>query len=117
MKLRGLIFFFCFCFLFVGVPNAFSIDGKPLPFVMQPFPSDIDHTGRLSEAIVTLPAVVSPHASIDLEVGYEGVIVLDATRLARIDAPEAQANSSDWHQITSAFTAVRGAEYVTWYPI
>jgi hypothetical protein len=174
MKLRGLIFFFCFCFLFVGVPNAFSIDrqaftftsydlnvrvdpaqqrigvrgkitlrndsatpqkitvlqisssldwrsitfgGKPLPFIMQPFTSDIDHTGRLSEAIVTLPAVVSPHASIDLEVGYEGVIVLDATRLARIDAPEAQANSSDWDQITSAFTAVRGAGYVTWYPI
>src|ERR1700690_4067418 len=28
---------------------------KPLQFVSQPYTSDIDHTGALSEAIVTLP--------------------------------------------------------------
>src|SRR5271170_7749838 len=31
---------------------------KPLQYVTQPYGSDIDHTGALSEAIVTLPQVV-----------------------------------------------------------
>jgi hypothetical protein len=97
--------------------RSITSDGKPLQFVMQPYTSDIDHTGKLSEAIVTLPTAVPPHSSIDLQIGYEGVIVLDATRLTRIDAPEAQAKGSDWDQISANFTAVRGAGYVTWYPI
>jgi hypothetical protein len=90
---------------------------KPLQFVSQPYTSDIDHTGALSEAIATLPEPVAPKATIELEIAYEGVIVLDATRLTRIGTPEAQANSSDWDQISPQFTAVRGAGYVAWYPI
>ena len=90
---------------------------KPLQFVRQPFTSDIDHTGSLSEAIVTLPREVAPHATIDLDIAYEGVIVLDATRLTRIGAPEDAAKSTDWDQIGTDFTAVRGAGYVAWYPI
>ena len=90
---------------------------KPLQFVSQPYTSDVDHTGALTEAIVTLPEPVSPKATIDLEIAYEGVIVLDATRLTRIDTPEAAANSTDWDQISAKFTAVRGAGYVAWYPI
>ena len=90
---------------------------KPLQFVSQPYTSDIDHTGALSEAIVTLPDPVAPKSTIELEVAYEGVIVLDATRLTRIGTPEAAANSSDWDQITPRFTAVRGAGYVAWYPV
>ena len=62
---------------------------KALQFVSQPFTSDIDHTGALSEAIVTLPAEVKPKDSVELEVGYEGVIPLDATRLARVGVPDA----------------------------
>ncbi len=89
----------------------------PLQFVSQPYTSDIDHTGALSEAIVTLPQAVAPKGTIELEIGYEGVIVLDATRLTRIGTPEAQANSSDWDQISATFTAVRGAGSVAWYPI
>jgi len=88
-----------------------------LQFVTQPYTSDIDHTGALAEAIVTLPEAVPPKNTIELEVAYEGVIVLDATRLTRIGAPEAQALSSDWDQITPKFTAVRGLGYVAWYPI
>ena len=88
-----------------------------LQFVRQPFTSDIDHTGSLSEAIVTLPREVAPHATIDLAIAYEGVIVLDATRLTRIGAPEDAAKSTDWDQIGPDFTAVRGAGYVAWYPI
>jgi hypothetical protein len=91
--------------------------GKQLQFVSQPYNSDIDHTGALSEAIVTLPEAVPPKSTADLEIAYEGIIVLDATRLTRIGAPEAAANSSDWDQISAKFTAVRGVGYVAWYPI
>jgi len=91
--------------------------GKQLQFVSQPYASDIDHTGALSEAVVTLPEAVSPKGTIDLEIAYEGVIVLDATRLTRIGTPEAAARSTDWDQISTKFTAVRGAGYVAWYPI
>ena len=97
--------------------RSIKAGGKPLQFVSQPYTSDIDHTGALSEAIVTLPEPVPPKGTVDLEIAYEGVIVLDATRLTRIGAPEAQANSSDWDQISPKFTAVRGAGYVAWYPV
>jgi hypothetical protein len=88
-----------------------------LQFVSQPYTSDIDHTGALSEAIVTLPQAVAPKGSIDLEIAYEGVILLDATRLTRIGTPEDSANSTDWDQIGPGFTAVRGVGYVAWYPV
>ncbi len=90
---------------------------KTVQFVTQPYTSDIDHTGGLSEAIVTLPQPVAPQGTIELEIGYEGVILLDATRLTRIGTPEDAANSTDWDQIGASFTAVRGAGYVAWYPI
>jgi hypothetical protein len=91
--------------------------GKQLQFVGQPYTSDIDHTGALSEAIVTLPEIVPPKSSVELEIAYEGVIVLDATRLTRIGTPDTDAKSSDWDQISTKFTAVRGVGFVTWYPI
>lgn len=90
---------------------------KSLQFVAQPYTSDIDHTGALSEAIVTLPQPVAPKGTIELDVAYEGVIVLDTTRLTRIGAPEDQAASSDWDQIGPKFTGVRGVGYVAWYPV
>jgi Peptidase family M1 domain len=97
--------------------RSITAGGKQLQFVSQPFISDIDHTGALSEAIVTLPEAIQPKGAVDLEIAYEGVIVLDATRLKRIGAPEVTAHSADWDQISAKFTAVRGAGYVTWYPI
>ncbi len=90
---------------------------KTLQFVTQPYTSDIDHTGGLSEAIVSLPQAIAPGGTIELDIAYEGVIVLDATRLTRIGTPEDAANSTDWDQIGAKFTAVRGAGYVAWYPI
>jgi hypothetical protein len=89
----------------------------PVQFVTQPYTSDIDHTGELSEAIVTLPREVPPGGTVELSVGYEGVIALDATRLTRIGAPQEAAVHSDWDAIGKPFTAVRGAGYVTWYPV
>ena len=97
--------------------RSITAGGKQLQFVSQLYTSDIDHTGALSEAIVSLPDGIAPKGSIELEIGYEGVIVLDATRLTRIGAPEDVARASDWDQIGPKFTAVRGAGYVAWYPI
>jgi len=91
--------------------------GQPLQFVSQTYTSDIDHTGVLTEAIVTLPSAVPPKGTLDLEIAYEGVIVLDGTRLTHVGAPESTATTTDWDQISSNFTAVRGVGYVTWYPI
>ena len=97
--------------------RSIKAGGKQLQFVSQPYTSDIDHTGALSEAIVTLPEAVAPKGTVDLEIAYEGVIVLEATRLTRLGAPETTARSSDWDQISTKFTAVRGVGYVAWYPI
>lgn len=97
--------------------RSIKADSKQLQFVSQPYSSDIDHTGELSEAIVTLPEPVPPQSTVALEIAYEGMILLDATRLMRIGTPEPQANSSDWDQIGAKFSGVRGAGYVAWYPI
>ena len=90
---------------------------QPLQFVSQPYVSDIDHTGQLSEAIVSFPKEVAPGGSVELNIAYEGVIVLDATRLTRIGVPKETAVHSDWDQISAAFSAVRGVGNVVWYPV
>jgi len=90
---------------------------KAVDFVTHEYTSDIDHTGALSEAIVTVPREVPPKGSIELDVGYEGVIPLDVTRLTRIGVPEDKAKRTDWDQISKSFTAVRGIGYVVWYPV
>jgi hypothetical protein len=101
--------------------KSITLTGKngaqTLQFVRQPLTSDIDHTGSLSEAIVTLPQAIAPKGTIDLEIGYEGTIVLDATRLTRIGIPEREAEHTDWDQIARDSVAIRGAGYVAWYPI
>ena len=97
--------------------RSIQADGTPVQFVTEPYVSDIDHTGELSEAIVTLPAEIKPKDSTELDIGYEGVIPLDATRLTRVGVPEQLAKHTSWDQISSSFTAVRGAGYVAWYPI
>jgi len=88
-----------------------------LQFVSQPYVSDIDHTGQLSEAIVSLPKEVAPGGTVELNIAYEGVIVLDATRLTRIGVPKETAVHSDWDQIGPKFSAVRGVGNVIWYPV
>src|ERR1700704_6633752 len=97
--------------------RSIKVDGKAVQFVSQPYASDIAHTAALSEAIVTLPAERKPKDSVELEIGYEGTIAQDATRLTQIGIPEDIAAHTSWDQISPAFTAVRGAGYVAWYPI
>ncbi len=96
---------------------SIRVGGKQVQFLLQPYASDIDHTGALSEAVVTLPSEIKPKNSVEVEIGYEGVIPLDGTRLTRVGVPDDIARHTSWDQISKAFTAVRGAGYVAWYPI
>jgi hypothetical protein len=97
--------------------RSVKIAGDPAQFTSHEYTSDIDHTGALSEAVVTLPRNVPPSATLEIEIAYEGVISLDATRLNRIGVSEEKAKHNDWDQIGKSFTAVRGIGYVTWYPV
>jgi hypothetical protein len=97
--------------------RSIQADGKPVQFLSQPYTSDIDHTGTLSEAIVSLSSEVAPQGTVKLEIGYEGTISQDETRLTRIGVPEESAKHSEWDQIGRTFSAVRGIGYVVWYPV
>jgi len=97
--------------------RSIKIAGKPAEFTSHVYASDIDHTGALSEAIVNLSQEIASRGLVEIEIGYEGVIPLDATRLTRIGAPEEKASHIDWDQISKSFTAVRGIGYVVWYPV
>jgi len=97
--------------------SSIQLGGKPAEFLSQIYTSDIDHTGALTEAIVTIPQPLAPRQSVELEIGYEGIIPQDATRLTRIGVPNEVAKHSDWDQIGRSFTAVRGIGYVAWYPV
>lgn len=96
---------------------SIQADGKAVEYSRHEYVSAIDHTGALSEAVVTLPQAVLPGRTIQLEVGYEGVVPLDTTRLTAIGVPEDKAKHSDWDQISRSFSAVRGIGYVAWYPV
>jgi hypothetical protein len=97
--------------------RSIQLEGKRLEFLSQTYTSDIDHTGALSEAVITLPRPIAPKQTITVEVGYEGVIPQDTTRLTRIGVPQEAAKHSDWDRISRWFTGVRGIGYVAWYPI
>jgi hypothetical protein len=97
--------------------RSIQIGGQAVEFVSHEYTSDIDHTGALSEAIVTLPHEVPPKGVVELDVGYEGIIPLDVTRLKQIGVPDDKARHTDWDQISKSFTAVRGIGYVAWYPV
>ncbi len=97
--------------------RSIHVGGKAVQFVSQTYLSDVDHTGVVSEAIVTLPQPIPVQGTVELEIGYEGTIPLDTTRLTRIGVPEEAARHSDWDQIGKSFTAVRGIGYVAWYPV
>jgi hypothetical protein len=97
--------------------NSITLDDKPLQWLSDAYTSDIDHSGSLTEAIVTLPQELAPAASLTLDVQYGGTITPDTTRLTRIGAPEEVAARNDWDEISEPFTAVRGLGYVVWYPV
>jgi hypothetical protein len=86
--------------------------------------TDADHTGSMSEAIVTLPQALAPGASLSLNALYSGSIQPSADRLIRIGAPAAQALAEDWDAVApnnpgapGDGTALRGFGNVLWYPV
>jgi hypothetical protein len=94
-----------------------EMNGQPVQYVAEPYTTDIDHTGAVSEAVVTLPSAVAAKGTVELEVGYQGRITRDATRLTRAGVPAETAAHNDWDQVAEPITAVRGIGYVAWYPV
>lgn len=97
--------------------RSIQVGGKAVQFVSQPYASDIDHTGGLSEAVITLPQKIPPKGTVELEIGYEGTVALDIGRLKRVGIPDEIARHTDWDQMNPAFTALRGVGHVVWYPV
>lgn len=97
--------------------RSIQVEGKPVQFVSQPYASDIDHTGGVSEAVITLPRGISPKGTLEMEIGYEGTVALDIGRLKRVGIPDEIARHTDWDQISPGFTGLRGVGHVVWYPV
>ena len=97
--------------------NCFAEPKRHLQWLGDPYTSDIDHTGVLSEAVVTLEKAVPPGGSVAIDIQYGGKITADSTRLTRMGIPDDVALHSDWDQIGEPFTAVRGLGNVVWYPV
>ena len=97
--------------------NAITVAGKPVQYLTESYTSDTDHSGALSEAVVTLPQPIPPQGTVELEVNYGGKVPQDSTRLTRIGVAAEKAAHSDWDQISDSFTGIRGVGYVAWYPI
>jgi len=97
--------------------NSITVGGKAVQYLADTYTSDLDHSGSLSEAVITLPQPIQPQGTVDIEIVYSGKIPQDTTRLTRIGVPAERAAHTDWDQISESFTSVRGIGYVTWYPI
>jgi hypothetical protein len=93
------------------------IFGKDTDFQVATLNSDSDHTGQLHEAAVPLAEPLAPGDSLQLDVTYSGAIPASAQRLLAIGTPEDVALHSDWDQIGSEFTGLRGFGNVVWYPV
>ena len=96
---------------------SIRLNGAVLPFTSAQIRSDLDHSGKVQEAVINLPAPVAPGASSELEVGYSGTASLDTTRLAQIGVPLEVRTATDYDRITQTFTCLRGVGHVLWFPV
>ena len=96
---------------------SIRLNGAVLPFATELVRSDLDHSGKVQEAVLNLPAAVAPGAAIELEVGYSGTVSLDTTRLAQIGVPIEVRTATDYDRITPTFTCLRGVGHVLWFPV
>ena len=87
-----------------------------LAFTVETVDTDADHTGKATEAVVSLPQPLQPGASLEVSSLYSGEVVQSAERLVRIGAPSDQAAHADWDKISPEGTALRGFGNVLWYP-
>jgi hypothetical protein len=97
--------------------DSIESGGEDLEWVSNPYNTDLDHTGAVSEAIARLPAPVPPKGTVELEVVYGGALVANANRLTRLGVPVAVAARTEWDTIGGSFTGVRGLGHVCWYPV
>ena len=94
-----------------------DLDGHGTPFTVATLNSDLDHTGQLHEAAVTLSHPLAPGATLEFLAWYSGAIEQSAKRLLAIGTPEDDAVHSDWDEIAENFTGLRGFGNVVWYPV
>lgn len=87
-----------------------------LIFAVETVDTDADHTGKATEAVVSLPQPLMPGANLEVSSLYSGEVVRSAERLVRIGAPSDQAARADWDKIGPQGTALRGFGNVLWYP-
>ena len=97
--------------------KSIQLSGKPVLHVSHSVVSQVDHTGQLSEAVVTLPQDVPSQGTVELEISYAGVISKDTTRLEQAGMEKGEASATDWDEIAENFSAVRGVGFVAWYPV
>jgi hypothetical protein len=97
--------------------DSVTLDKQKLTFTQTLLDTDADHTGRASEADITLPTPLAPAATLQLDTFYSGTLAADATRLTRIGASPAQAADSDWDAVSADSVALRGFGNVLWYPV
>ena len=93
------------------------VQGQEATFQVATLNADSDHTGQLHEAAVPLAQPLAPGSSVALDVTYSGTITASAQRLVAIGTPDDVALHSDWDQIDTAFTGLRGFGNVAWYPV
>ncbi len=93
------------------------MQGKDVAVPVATLNSDADHTGQLHEAAIPLSTPLAPGATLQLDVSYSGVIVPNAQRLLVIGTPLEVALHSDWDQVDTDFTGLRGFGNVVWYPV
>jgi hypothetical protein len=97
--------------------DRIRVGGKDVAFQVATLNSDADHTGQLHEAAVPLDQPLAPGESVQLDVNYAGAIAASAHRLLAIGTPEDVALHSDWDQIDTQFTGLRGFGSAVWYPV
>src|SRR5437016_1661402 len=97
--------------------KSIELNGKPLLHVTHSFVSDVDHTGELSEAVLTFPQNIAPQGTVELEISYAGAIDKSTARMEQAGASKDVAAANDWDEIAGSFSAVRGIGFVAWYPV
>ena len=104
--------------------SALPADGgaaQKLPLAQHLIETDADHTGKASEAIVSLERPLAPGTSVTLDTFYSGAIAASGARLEAIGATPDAAMSADWDAIApmpnGLLTALRGMGSVLWYPV
>ena len=91
--------------------------GRDMAFTVATLNSDVDHTGQLHEAAITLDQPLAQGATLEVDATYSGAIEQDAKRLTTLGTPDAAALHSDWDTIGEQFTGLRGFGEVVWYPV